>query len=1079
MQIPQVVSTKITPPRSTPRLLQRPRVLENLLESERHRLTLIQAGAGYGKSTALAELAQSPFPLIWYTVAEEDYDPLVFLLHLCYAIRRILPDLSDLPIPLLEAWDGSRGPLPAQGVIDQIINALTQGLTASTLFVLDDLNLADSSILAPEIALLVDRLVGLAPENLHLLLSSRTPIKLPNLSRWKAQGEVLFIDQTTLAFTPTEITELYSTRYQYELTQEEADILWSATEGWAIALQLIWQSLRSRTSVSVEDALARQAHSLDSLFDVLAREVFGGQPGDVQEFMLVSAVLREMSSQSCDALRGANDSRAMLAYLRRQEFFVVETGGSTLRYHNIFHTFLRQQTGDELKRVWHASAASYFLEHQQQEEALYHLLQANDKAGLAALLSVYGSQILNMGRLDTLSTYLDTLPPEILGQNPALLTYMGDLARLHSRFQEALGWYQQAENLCRERAQVGGIGRALRGQARVYLDTVNPSRAQELLEQALRVSEGIDDRQSMARLYELLAENKLNAGRPEEAERLSQQAESLKSEGPSDSQLILRVLLRTGRLEEARLKLESRAADERLAPVSTPRAHRETLLLLSIIYSFQGLAAEALQSALEGTRRGIELQSPFITAVGHMRQGHATMLLPDVPDRYREARQQFKKSLEISQALMILRLRVEASWGLCRSYGYQGDLTRALAAAQEGLQIASAAGDEWIASLIRLSFGASLTLAGRYETAAEWLGQAVRGFHECSDPFGRLASQTWLNYGWFRQKDFDRLSHSLPETLADCRKYGYDFFFTRPTLLGPEDERMFLPLLIFGRDQGWERGYIESLLSKMGLPEIAIHTGYQLRISSLGGFQVWRGETPINTKSWRREKSRQLFQLLVTFRDSLLDRDQIIEYLWPELDPAAAQRNFKVTLNTLYNVLEPEREPGSESAFILREGAAYGLRPEADILLDAEAFSAAARQGEALFERDSVRAAEQLKKAVQLYQGEYLPEARYESWAAVERERLAVLFLHSADRLSELLLQQNCIPETIDLCQRILTCDNCWERAYRHLMLAYHQLGDHGQVARAFQRCQHTLQSELEVAPAQETKVLYEKLTGE
>jgi LuxR family transcriptional regulator, maltose regulon positive regulatory protein len=88
MQIPRVAITKITPPRSTPRLLPRPRVLETLLESQRCRLTLIQAGAGYGKSTSLAELVQSPYPLIWYSIADEDYDPLVFLLHLCYAIRR-------------------------------------------------------------------------------------------------------------------------------------------------------------------------------------------------------------------------------------------------------------------------------------------------------------------------------------------------------------------------------------------------------------------------------------------------------------------------------------------------------------------------------------------------------------------------------------------------------------------------------------------------------------------------------------------------------------------------------------------------------------------------------------------------------------------------------------------------------------------------------------------------------------------------------------------------------------------------------------------------------------------------------
>ena len=75
------------------------------------------------------------------------------------------------------------------------------------------------------------------------------------------------------------------------------------------------------------------------------------------------------------------------------------------------------------------------------------------------------------------------------------------------------------------------------------------------------------------------------------------------------------------------------------------------------------------------------------------------------------------------------------------------------------------------------------------------------------------------------------------------------------------------------------------------------------------------GEEAINPNEWRREKSEQiLFQLLLTYRHAPLDRDQICEYLWPEAGQrsAPAQRNFKITLNTLYQVLEPERGSGSK-----------------------------------------------------------------------------------------------------------------------------------------------------------------------
>jgi len=299
----------------------------------------------------------------------------------------------------------------------------------------------------------------------------------------------------------------------------------------------------------------------------------------------------------------------------------------------------------------------------------------------------------------------------------------------------------------------------------------------------------------------------------------------------------------------------------------------------------------------------------------------------------------------------------------------------------------------------------------------------------------------------------------------------YGFLFTRPSMVGALDERIFVPLLIYASQKGWESNYVTQVLSEgLGLAGIEAHPGYQLRVQSLGGFQVWRGEESIPSNGWRREKSKQLFQLLLTYRQAPLDRDQICEYLWAEADPATAQRNFKITLNTLYQVLEPERDAGSESAFILREGSTYNLRPNVDIWLDAEEFSKTVR--------DARKNPILLQKAMGLYMGEYLPDTLYETWAAEERERLAALFLEAADALAEALIAQKNYAQAIDLCGRILAQDNCWERAYRHLMLAYDGLNDRGQIGRTYQRCVQTLRDELDVSPAPETQKLYEGLVG-
>jgi two-component SAPR family response regulator len=277
---------------------------------------------------------------------------------------------------------------------------------------------------------------------------------------------------------------------------------------------------------------------------------------------------------------------------------------------------------------------------------------------------------------------------------------------------------------------------------------------------------------------------------------------------------------------------------------------------------------------------------------------------------------------------------------------------------------------------------------------------------------------------------------------------------------------------LYARQNSWEVGYVNRLLETLGLNEIGFHPGFRLRVETLGSFQVWRGSENIPSNGWRREKSRQLFQLLLTYRYSPLDRDQVCEHLWPDADATTAQRNFKITLNTLYQVLEPDREPGSDSAFIARDSTTYTLRVNADLWLDSDQFIHLTREGL----KPTSQSMEQLEEAVALYRGDYLPDSLYESWAAEERERLSTMFLEAADKLCELYNQNGKFTESIDLAQRILTKDNCWERAYRHLMLAYNHLGDRGQLARAYQRCLQTLKNELDVPPSQETQDLYKNL---
>ena len=1074
-QVGYINHTKLAAPRRHRRTLQRERLTTRLLESLEHQLTIVHAGTGYGKTTALAALTEENVSVVWYHLDAEDADPLVFLLHLIYGFNEALDGQLQAPLALLEQWEGERRSSPWQAVVDLLSSELATFVRAPLLLVIDDAHWIRD---APASLRILDRLIGRMPLHVHPLVSTRHPLPLPGLVNWRVHGQLLEIGQDELAFTAGETASLFREQYALSLTSEQIELLTSTMEGWPIGLQLVWQRLQRDGNETINQALADLAGSTGDLFVYLAQEVLVRQPADIQAFLRSSAILRQMSAAACNCLRSAGDSEQILRYLLENELFVVDLGHGQLRYHHMFRDFLRRQLAQDEARIAHQRAASCCQQLGNNEEAIYHLLAAEAYSEAADVLNQLGRGMVRAGRLDTLLGWIEALPPVVLQRQPSLMVFLGDIARLHSRFDEALGWYKQAEQRSRAAGELPGIGQALRGQARVYLDTVDASQAEQLLQEALRLADGQDDRDSRARLLELLAENLINRGRLQEAEQYQSQARELREEGPAEAELSVRLLLRTGRLAQARRVLEERAENERREPVLRPRAHRETLLLLSLILSFSGEGAEALRCAVEGTERGQALQSHFITAVGHMRQGHAWLVQKDEAG-YERAAGCFLQTVALSEQLEVPRLKIEAYWGLCQAYGFRGDLAEAQRVARQGIQMAQDVGDAWVEACIRLTMGATYALATRNSDSATWLIQAGAIFRECGDTHGQAVARLWQCLVWRLNGDEARLKRDITELLQLVRVHGYDYLFMRETLLGPPDPRSLVPLLLFAREVPECAAFADTLLNRLGLGRLSIHPGYQLRVQTLGPFRTWRGQMEVTPYGWRRKKSRQLFQLLLTQRSGMLDRERIVDLLWPELGPEEAQRDFKSALSALYNVLEPGRQRNGPSAFICRDGLRYGLRVEADIWVDAWQFEALIKEGRQLFKQDPAKALDLYRTALNLYQGEYLQEYPYSEWCSEERERLLTTYLRTAERLARALLVEENWEEAIEVCWRILARDDCWENAYRIMMVSYDKLGNRPQAFRIFRRCENRLRIQLDIQPAPTTIRLYESIRAQ
>lgn len=1082
-----LLRTKLAPARLPRRVLPRPALTAQLREALDYRLTLLQAGTGYGKSTALAALADGDIPLFWYSLDEADTDPQRILAYLIEAFRTRLPGFSESPLAVLQ--EIGRGQWSQ--VVDVLLNALADAIHKPSLLIMDDYHFVAH---VPEVGALTERFLMYLPPKLHVVISTRYPFRSPSLIGWRAKGEVLEIGHEALAFQPPEIEALFREAYGIRLAPDEVAALAHKTEGWPIALQLVWQGLRHGTTQSAADLLAQgpASTSLSALFDYLARDVLGRQSPDIAAFLRETAVLRELTSAACDAVTGGSNGEAMLDRLHDLHLFIVAVGasGGRYRYHHLFHDFLRDQLAADPAglRERHRRAAAYFHAADDSEEAIYHWLASDEFPEAAAEIERVGEAALRGGRLGTVASWIDALPPSVLAQHPLLQVYLGDVYRLRSRFDDALAWYAQAEQAWRARGDPPGISRALRGQALVYLDTVHPAQAESLLEEALRLADGMADRAAHARMLELMAENKLNMGKPDEAEALHVEARMLREEGPAEDVLGVRVKLRTGRLDEAQRILEEWAESER-GQIHQPRAHRETVLILSLIHSLRGQAKRAFALAQEGIALGERFDSPFVTAVAHMRLGHAWQLLPaGAPQAgqgqgrgHDEAMRCYQKAIALGDQLAVRRTRAEAMWGLTRASGFFGDLATAERAAAEGVAIGRWAGDPWIVALVELTLGASYVFAGQSAKAVDILSHVLIAFRDCGDSFGRAATRLWLSLAYFDLRQGERLALCLDDLLALCEAHGYNFLFTTRTLLGPPDPRHLVPLLIEARNRRLRPAYATRLLAELGLPQIKVHPGYQLRVQTLGGLRVWRGEGEVGPREWQRDKARQLFQLLLIHRGRPLQREEITERLWPSLSAEAANRDFKVALNALNKTLEPGRAAEAPFAFIVREGTAYLLRPDADIWVDAPDFEREAEAGLRLSDAsasgaDSEIAIAHLRSAVRLYAGDFLSDALYEEWASQERERLLALYLRAADRLAALLIEHGQLDEALNLCQSILARDVSWEQAYRLMMVIHARQGNRHQAIRAYQRCVDVLRTELNVEPSPTTVALYERI---
>ncbi len=177
-----LILTKLRQPSVRPHLVPRVRLIERLTPQTGTGLILVCAPAGYGKSTLLAEWAQSLLQdgaaVAWYALDANDDAPLPFGSYLVASLIQAVGPISELAH--IAQFLRSSPEMSLQQILPAVINAVAL-CSRECVLILDDYHLIGAPPIHSVIAFLLEHL----PENMHIAIGSRSDPPLP-LARMRA-----------------------------------------------------------------------------------------------------------------------------------------------------------------------------------------------------------------------------------------------------------------------------------------------------------------------------------------------------------------------------------------------------------------------------------------------------------------------------------------------------------------------------------------------------------------------------------------------------------------------------------------------------------------------------------------------------------------------------------------------------------------------------------------------------------------------------------------------------------------------------------------------------------------------------
>jgi ATP/maltotriose-dependent transcriptional regulator MalT/DNA-binding SARP family transcriptional activator len=1066
-----IVGARIHPPLLRADTLSRPRLNDWLDEAATGRVALIVAEAGFGKTTFLGDWARHSSRLTaWYRLDPDDRDWLTFSRHLVASGRELDPEFApDAYAMLMQLGPGgpTRADIQAALVREfaEWAAAHPQGLT----LIFDDYHAVDGS---DEVVPLVRALIDATGPEFSIVIASRSTPQLP-LGRLRARGGVSKISTRALCFDVREASQLYRDAYRATIDDEVVEELIERTQGWPALLSLVNVGLGEHDTPDVRSVVAHLSATRGDLYDFLAEEVIASLDRGLHAFLVRVSVLTWVDVETARLVVEASTGSVTNAIHEAERLGLLSRPDreSPHRFHPLVRAFLQSQLiaqmGEPAVLRLHARVG-YALQSRDWAVAAWHLRAAGQGDAAGRVIDAAIESILASGSIEQTRPFLDGSAgsPERTG---ALI--------LRSRLELMRGQYGSATDLASRASAVA---------------TDSPLRAMALLNQSsILGNDGFEDDAAA------LAEQAVEAGLSPGQERIARGQIALwkaAREGPLDSIADEFVAL-------------ARSQDED----GQPRYAGVTRLNLALIFLWLGRLSEAIEAAaraqidlggsaaatseylsavaVEATacaylgrnERSQELISAAINTPFHLRRNEvlieAARLAAELGDLEVAVQHLARVDDSLSPGLSRLAMLSDGAIAI-----RQRDYERARGIA-EGLQadpcrdIAGRLRSQLIRARVALRFGASdafgevLELRRLASAQRSRPGLKVAELLEALGAKGRLSqaivhlSQSEMH---LLSELADEIASSLDDLDADAMALVRAEAHSRPqrwagalcplVLPIPRSARAVALLGEVGGAAEARELRAEAVRDKSLRPTasaMARRLAPRVEIMDVGMVRLRIGDNVIGRRI--RRKVLGLLCFLASRPMMAATRDETLDALWPDLDPAAAVNSLHQTIYFLRRLLETDYREGLSAGYVQFDGEV--------LTFDADLIDSSSRQSWRLLDRWRAGDASAIDALLTVYTGKFALDFAYEDWASAYREHLHSAVLGAIEERVEQLLDGAQADRAAHIAQGVLRIDPDADGMEILLLRAYRRGNRHVAAAEQYAHYATVMREQLGIEP--------------